>query len=313
MGVGDTWGVIVSGAEPNGDDHYGLDVVGARRGMAGGGLHVYLTGDLLHPPMVADARIWADGSLWAMGAAAHTRAIAQLAELSPGECVLDVGCGIGGPARLMVREFGVSVAAVTNSATHAETCRTLNAAAPDWRERIAVAHMDGQHSLPPGPYHAAVSINMLYQVPDHRALFARVYDRLLPGGRFVIDDWMLTSRASSDDIGGLSAHFAYTHFGHVSTLESELMAVGFPPAEKILDFGDVGRGPMAEHFERQMREHFAPRIVTDWPGDPERDPGRAAYGLRMVEEFVAAVNLELALYRERRMTYRRLLVRKNPA
>lgn len=295
---------------PVDDGHYALDVVGAQYGLPGGGLHVYFTGDLLHPPMVPDREIWADGRRWRQGAIDHLMAIAELAELRPGERVLDIGSGLGGPARLLAREYGVMVTSVTNSAAHACTSRRLNGRSDDWRRQITVVLADCQRELPEGPFDAALSINMLYQVPDHKALFKRVFDSLAPGGRFVIDDWMLTPWATAADVVALAGHFQYPHLARIETIEDDLLAAGFPPTEKVADFGHVGRGPMAEHFERQAMNHFAPQIIMDWPGDPVHSPGQSAYGRLMVEEFVAAVNLTLDLYRDRHMTYRRLLTRK---
>ncbi|GAA3086139.1 hypothetical protein GCM10017600_57750 [Streptosporangium carneum] len=271
---------------------------------------MYFTGDLLHPPMVHDPDVWADGRRWRQGAADHIAAIAELAELRAGERVLDVGCGLGGPARLLVRGYGVSVTSVTNSSAHAQTARRLNERAADWRSAITVVLADCQRELPAGPFDAALSVNMLYQVADHRSMFAKVFANLAPGGRFVVDDWMLTPQAGQDDVDALVAHFQYPHFARTQTIEDDLLAAGFPPAEEIRDLGHVGRSLMAEHFEQQVTNHFAPQIITDWPGDPDLRPGRSAYGRLMVEQFVAAVNLTLRLYRDRRMTYRRLMVRK---
>lgn len=292
------------------DGHYTLDVVGAQYGLPGGGLHIYLTGDLLHPPMIADPDIWADGSLWRHGAALHTLEIAELAELRAGEHVLDIGGGLGGPARLLARRLGVHVTSVTNSAAHAATSRKLNSRAPGVGDRITVVLGDCQREVPQGPFNAAISLNMLYQVRDQKALFERVFNSLAPGGRFVVDDWMLTSQADSEDLRALDAHFQFQHFARTDGIEDDLMAAGFPPAERCVDFGHVGRGPMADHFERQMWEYFAPRVISDWPGDPVHRPGRPAYGQLMIKEFVEAVNLTIDLYERHRMTYRRLLVRK---
>ncbi|MGP4001765.1 SAM-dependent methyltransferase [Streptomyces sp. 8N706] len=290
--------------------HYSGDVVGAQLGLAGGGLHIYLTGDLLHPPMVPDPEIWADGRQWRRGAALHTLQIADLAELAEDERVMDIGGGLGGPARLLARRYGVHVTSVTNSPVHAATSRKLNAALGLSRGSVTVQLSDCQRSLPDGPFDAAISINMLYQVANHRALYDRVFRSLAPGGRFVIDDWMLTSLATDEDVAGLTAHFQFPYFARTTTVEHDLVAVGFLPAETSLDLGHVARGPMADHFERQMWEHFAPRVICDWPGDPVLAPGRHAYGRLMIEEFVAAVNTTIDLYRRRRMTYRRILVRK---
>ncbi|MFD7666063.1 SAM-dependent methyltransferase [Streptomyces sp. NPDC059788] len=290
--------------------HYGGDVVGAQLGLPGGGLHIYLTGDLLHPPMVFDPAIWSNGREWRRGAALHTLDIAKLAELAEGERVLDIGGGLGGPARLLARWYGVHVTSVTNSPVHAETSRRLNVAHRPARGSVTVTVGDCQQALPAGLFDAALSINMLYQVEDQRALYERVFRSLAPGGRFVVDDWMLTSLATDEDVEALTRHFQFPYFARTTTVEDDLMSAGFPPVEAVLDFGHVGRGPMADHFERQMRDHFAPRVISDWPGNPLDAPGRPAYGQLMIDEFVTAVNITIDLYRRRRMTYRRLLVRK---
>ncbi|MFV0129809.1 SAM-dependent methyltransferase [Streptomyces sp. HMX112] len=290
--------------------HYSSDVVGGRRGLPGGGLHIYLTGDLLHPPMVPDPAIWSDGRLWKRGAALHTLQIGELAELTAGEHVLDIGGGLGGPARLLARHFGVHVTSVTNSAAHAATSRRINATRPLRDGSVTVVLGDCQRALPGGPFGAALSVNMLYQVKDHRALYERVFRSLAPGGRFVVDDWMLTSLATDEDVAELVTHFQFPHFGRTHTIEDDLMAAGFLPAETFTDLGHVARGPMADHFERQMWDYFAPQVISDWPGDPVAAPGRPAYGRLMIEQFVAAVNTTIRLYAQRRMTYRRILVRK---
>lgn len=290
--------------------HYTADVVGAQVGVPGAGLHAYFTRDLLHPPMVADTAMWADGEQWWRGSKEHTLDVGKLARLTAGEHVLDVGGGVGGPARLLAEHYGVSVTSVTDSAAHAATHRQITERCPGLTDVVRVHVADCQCELPEGPYDAAVSINMIYQVPDHPAAFSRVFEALRPGGRFVVDDWMLTPLADDGDVERLAAHFRFPHFTRTDRIELELLTAGFPPPEVTLDFGHIGRGPMAEHFERQMWSYFAPRVLGDWPGDPHVMPGQPAYGKLMLDEFVAAVRLTLDLYRDYRMTYRRLLVCK---
>lgn len=302
--------MMMSEARSLNDEHYTLDVVGAQMGIPGAGLLAYFTKDLLHPPMIADSDMWASGEQWWRGSAEHTLDVGRLAKLRHGEHILDVGGGVGGPARLLAEHYRVSVTSVTNSVAHATTYRRINDHHPQLRDTVKVHVGDCQRELPAGPYDAAVSINMLYQVTDHKAIFSQVFKGLRPGGRFVIDDWMLTPLADDDDIDRLLAHFQHAYFARTNEVEADLIAAGFPPAETTLDLGHIGRGPMAEHFERQARTYFAPTVLADWPGDPDALPGRPAYGQMMLDEFILAVNLTLDLYRKYRMTYRRILVRK---
>ena len=160
----------------------------------------------------------------------------------PGEVLLDIGCGTGGPARLLARKFGVSVTSISNSATHAATCQRLNNRAPDIKDRLKVVVGDAQQVVPPGQYDAAVSINMLYQVADHRRLFGNVLAGLRPGGRFVVDDWMLTPLVTEQDLDELAEHFSYVSFGRTNRVVGDLTAAGFAPEITIVDLGHVGRG-----------------------------------------------------------------------
>jgi SAM-dependent methyltransferase len=59
------------------------------------------------------------------GGMALTRGLAALAELKPGTSVLDVGGGLGGPARTLAAEFGCKVALVDVAASYVEAARLL--------------------------------------------------------------------------------------------------------------------------------------------------------------------------------------------
>ena len=60
------------------------------------------------------------------GGLAASRMLAKLARISRGEVVLDVGCGVGGSARLLTGEFGAQVTAVDLSPEYVEIGRALS-------------------------------------------------------------------------------------------------------------------------------------------------------------------------------------------
>jgi SAM-dependent methyltransferase len=60
------------------------------------------------------------------GGLAATRDLANLAAIRPGETVLDVGCGVGGPARVLAAEHGARVRAVDLSPAYVEIGRALS-------------------------------------------------------------------------------------------------------------------------------------------------------------------------------------------
>src|SRR5436309_7324222 len=58
---------------------------------------------------------------------ALTTQLIEAAQLAPGLRVLDVGCGVGEPARRLAREFGVDVLGITTSEVGVATATELTA------------------------------------------------------------------------------------------------------------------------------------------------------------------------------------------
>ena len=59
----------------------------------------------------------------------HQRLMISKLDLSEGMTVIDVGCGVGGPMRRVVREAGVRVVGVNNSNIQLDKAKSLNAQA----------------------------------------------------------------------------------------------------------------------------------------------------------------------------------------
>jgi SAM-dependent methyltransferase len=121
------------------------------------------------------------------GGRESTRALARAIELAPGTRVLDIGCGIGGPARTLTAECGAVVTGV--DLTH-----EFIAAAVMLSERVG---MGGQIEflqgsaldlpVPDASFDLVWSQNMLMNLPD-KPQFAREVARVLkPGGRCAIE------------------------------------------------------------------------------------------------------------------------------
>ncbi len=54
-----------------------------------------------------------------------TRELAETLELAPGEKVLDVGCGIGGPSRVLAADYGCVVTGVDLTVSYCETAEAM--------------------------------------------------------------------------------------------------------------------------------------------------------------------------------------------
>ncbi|MEO8040738.1 MAG: class I SAM-dependent methyltransferase [Betaproteobacteria bacterium] len=116
-----------------------------------------------------------------------TRELARLAALSPGSKVLDVGCGIGGPARTLAAEFGCRVTGIDLTEGFCHAARMLSA-------RL---DMSGQVSFQCAsalalPFASAAfdvvwSQNVLMNIADKRRFLREVTRVLRPGGLFVLE------------------------------------------------------------------------------------------------------------------------------
>lgn len=288
--------------------HYDLDTIGTELALAGAGPLAFMTKDQLHPPMVDDEEIWADGRRWHEGAVLHTIQAAKDCEIQKNERVFDIGCGIGGPARTLVSEFGVRVLGITVSETQLKTARRIDRLKSEWQRRIRVMLHDCQEPLPdPIPYKdfqskqfdCAWSMNMLYHVERKEDAIRNAWEVLRDGGRLMVDDWMLTPRASESDAALLSRIFVAPHFAVREELIS-LIARNRFHIEKITELGYVGRLWLAEHFLPQFEKHFRRPIE-------EQDP---LFGKHTADEFSHAIQETARLYIEEKLTYCRIVASK---
>jgi SAM-dependent methyltransferase len=114
---------------------------------------------------------------------AGTLALAQLARIAPGERVLDVGAGIGGPARALARHFDVHVTAVDPTARFARLAASLTARSGLSR-RVTVVQADGATlPFPAGAFDVVWTLAVWQSVEDKDALAREVRRVLAPTGR----------------------------------------------------------------------------------------------------------------------------------
>lgn len=119
---------------------------------------------------------------------AATRDLIALLDVSAGDAVLDVGAGLGGPARQLAAATGARVTGIDLSPVYCEVAHALTArvgldGAVRFRCQSVAAAADG------GPdFDAAWTIHVGMNVAHKPAFYAAVHRCLKPGGRFLVYD-----------------------------------------------------------------------------------------------------------------------------
>ncbi len=117
-----------------------------------------------------------------------TRELAELAGIAPGTRVLDVGSGLGGPARFLASTCGCDVTGID---LHPEFCTV----ATELSRRSGMAgrtrfQQGSALHLPfkDGAFDAAWTMQMQMNIADKPRLYGEIARVLRPGGRFVFQD-----------------------------------------------------------------------------------------------------------------------------
>ncbi|WP_027232245.1 class I SAM-dependent methyltransferase [Phyllobacterium sp. UNC302MFCol5.2] len=110
--------------------------------------------------------------------------------IEPQMHLLDVGCGIGGPARYLAETYECRITGVDLTDEFVEVARALTDRC-GLDDRIDF-HQASALALPfdEGSFDAAYMIHVGMNIEDKHTLFAEVWRVLKPGGRFVVYDIM---------------------------------------------------------------------------------------------------------------------------
>ena len=189
------------------------------------------------------------------------RAAAGLIGLGRESRVLEIGSGLGGPARYLAHTVGCHVMAL-------ELDQDVHDIASDLTRRCGlhslVSHVQGDalsHPLEVGGFDTAVSWMALHQIPERPRLLERLAQAVRPGGHIYLEDFVLRELSSREDL------LAMRHVLHALTLTDaedlaqEIEDAGFEEidmTDMTPSWGSFSRArakTFSENRERHVRVH----------------------------------------------------------
>ena len=137
---------------------------------------------------------FAAGESFSRAIARHEHYLALKLGLQEKQRVLDVGCGVGGPAREMIKFANVHVTGLNNNDYQLE--RATNYARKEGlgARFTAVKGDFMQMSFPENTFDAVYSIEATVHAPDLQGVYEQIFRVLKPGGKFAVLEWLMTDR-----------------------------------------------------------------------------------------------------------------------
>ncbi len=178
-----------------------------------------------------------------------TRELAEEAGLAPGQRLLDIGSGIGGPARMLAQDYGVAVTAVDLTEAFCRTAAELSALVPEAPAPAFVCADATRLPFPAGRFDVVWTQHAAMNIPDKPALYRECLRVCRPGGRFLVYD--VVEGPAGDPY--YPAPWASTPSGSFLVEAAELRRLVLAAGFRERAFRDLTAAAVAWNRERQTR------------------------------------------------------------
>lgn len=114
--------------------------------------------------------------------------LADRLPIAKGRHILDIGCGLGGPARYIAQRFDCRVSGIDVTEPFVEAANKLTILV-GMQDRVTIEHGDAQRlPYPDGSFDGAYAQHVTMNIPRRSALFSEAYRVLKPGGFFALTE-----------------------------------------------------------------------------------------------------------------------------
>ncbi|AMD21657.1 HFL199Wp [Eremothecium sinecaudum] len=139
------------------------------------------------------------GESFAAGVARHEHYIAYRAGITKDDLVLDVGCGVGGPAREIARFTGCKIVGLNNNDYQIMKGNFYNTkyGLSDQIEYVKGDFMN--MDFEDNKFDKVYAIEATCHAPNLEKVYSEMYRVLKPGGTFAIYEWVMTDRYDANN------------------------------------------------------------------------------------------------------------------
>lgn len=140
------------------------------------------------------------GEAFHQAIARHEHYLAHSIGIKENMKVLDVGCGVGGPAREIAKFTGCHVTGLNNNDYQIERA-TAYAAKDGLADQLDYVKGDFmQMSFPDNSFDAVYAIEATVHAPTLEGIYSEIFRVLKPGGVFGVYEWLMTDEYDNDNI-----------------------------------------------------------------------------------------------------------------
>lgn len=187
------------------------------------------------------------GEAFRQALARHEHYLALTMNLKPGMRVLDVGCGVGGPAREIARFAGVEIVGVNNNQFQVLRAqnKTAKAGLSEQCTFVKGDFMNLVGQFGPDSFDAVYAIEATCHAPSWEGVYGQIFEVLKPGGKFGLYEWCMTDKWNPENphdhevAHGIELGDGIPEMRTIKAAHDALQSVGFHIDHEV-DLADVG-------------------------------------------------------------------------